>query len=179
MSYPSTSPLFLPREANSSLSSTPANVPFLPFTVPMNLTLPYMFPGTSTRSPTSRSSLDLRDGVKGGILPIVGESSSNTFLNPYPTLASGIVARELDVSVPKEDFRVSAFGLLLSADICGALALYEALRLGLLEAELMPLLSEGRGRARDRFGVWLLDDIERFERFYCLVFLLRTCTTPG
>jgi len=122
VSYPSTSPLFLPREANSSLSSTPAKVPFLPFTVPINLTVPCMLPGTSTRSPTSRSSSDPRDGVKGGIVPIVGESSSNTVLKPYPTLASGMAARELDVSVLSDDLRDSAF-LVKSVGTCNALAL--------------------------------------------------------
>jgi hypothetical protein len=63
-----------------------------------------------------------------------------------------MVARELDVSVLRDVLRVSAFGLLLSAGICNALALQEALRLG-VEAVLMLLLSEGRGRARDRLGV--------------------------
>lgn len=55
-SYPSTSPSFFPLAANSSASSTPTNVPFLPLTLPMNLTVPYMSPGTFTESPTPNSS---------------------------------------------------------------------------------------------------------------------------
>lgn len=50
--YPSTSPSFFPRAAYCLLSSTPANTPFLPLTLPMNLTTPCMPPGTSTASPT-------------------------------------------------------------------------------------------------------------------------------
>lgn len=55
-SYPSTSPSFFPLAANARSSSTPTNVPFLPLTLPMNLTVPYMSPGTLTLSPTSSSS---------------------------------------------------------------------------------------------------------------------------
>lgn len=53
---PSTSPLFFPRRAYSALSSTPANLPAFPATVPRYRTVPYMPPGTLTRSPTWRSS---------------------------------------------------------------------------------------------------------------------------
>lgn len=53
---PSTSPLFFPRCACSALSSTPANRPGLPATDPKYLTVPYMPPGTFTRSPTCNSS---------------------------------------------------------------------------------------------------------------------------
>jgi hypothetical protein len=43
---------------------------------------------------------------------MVGEScdsSSNTVLRPYPSLASGIVAKEPDVSAFRDDFRESPF----------------------------------------------------------------------
>lgn len=65
--YPSTSPLFLPRDAKSGCSSTPAKVPFLPWTVPMKRTVPCMFPGTSTVSPSAALSPDIAPalGVKG------------------------------------------------------------------------------------------------------------------
>lgn len=53
--YPSTSPSFFPRGAYCLLSSTPANTPFFPRTLPMNLTTPCMPPGTSTKSPTPMS----------------------------------------------------------------------------------------------------------------------------
>jgi hypothetical protein len=151
MSYPSTSPLFFPRGANSSLSSTPANIPFFPSTFPMNLTVPCMLPGTSTRSPTSRSSPSPRDGVKGGIFPVVCESSSSTVLKPYPSLASGIAASEEEVSALRELFLGSAFGLAVCGDKWN-----DAPRFG-LEAVLMPLFNEGRGRARALRGV--LEDI--------------------
>lgn len=59
--------MFLPRDANSGCSSTPAKVPFLPWTVPMKRTVPYMFPGTSTVSPSPGLSLAAAPalGVKG------------------------------------------------------------------------------------------------------------------
>lgn len=65
--YPSTSPLFLPRCANSECSSTPANIPFLPGMVPIKRTVPCMLPGTSTLSPTVTSSTGGAPalGVKG------------------------------------------------------------------------------------------------------------------
>lgn len=53
---PSTSPLFFPRRAYSALSSTPANFPGFPATVPRYRTVPCMPPGTFTRSPTWMSS---------------------------------------------------------------------------------------------------------------------------
>lgn len=149
MSYPSTSPLFFPRIANSSLNSTPAKVPFLPCTFPTNLTVPCILPGTSTKSPTSRSSPSLaREGVKGGIFLGVGEYSSSTF-RLYCALASGMVARDPEVSALNDVFRVSGFPL--SAGGCKELK--DAARLG-LDAVLIPLFSiEGLGRARTRLGV--------------------------
>lgn len=59
---PSTSPLFFPRGACSLLSSMPANLPGLPATVPRNLTVPNMPPGTFTRSPTWTSSIAVIGG---------------------------------------------------------------------------------------------------------------------
>jgi hypothetical protein len=53
--HPSTSPSFFPRDAYSLLNSTPAKTPFLLDTAPMNLTVPCMPPGTSTRSPRPMS----------------------------------------------------------------------------------------------------------------------------
>ena len=52
--FPPTSPEFFPLEAYSVANSTPANVPFLPSTLPMNRTVPCMPPGTLTGSPTRR-----------------------------------------------------------------------------------------------------------------------------
>lgn len=52
---PSTSPLFLPRAAKSGNNSTPVKTPFLPCTPPTKRTIPSMFPGTSTVSPTDSS----------------------------------------------------------------------------------------------------------------------------
>lgn len=54
--FPSTSPLFFPRSACSPANSTPANRPGLPATGPRYLTVPYMPPGTFTRSPIWMSS---------------------------------------------------------------------------------------------------------------------------
>lgn len=63
---PSTSPLFFPRWACSLLSSIPANRPGLPATFPKYLTVPYMPPGTLTRSPTWTSSDCAILGTKKG-----------------------------------------------------------------------------------------------------------------
>ena len=54
--FPSTSPLFFPRLACSAANSIPANFPGFPATVPRYRTVPYMLPGTFTRSPTWTSS---------------------------------------------------------------------------------------------------------------------------
>lgn len=78
---------------------------------------------------------------------VVEESSSNTVLKPYPSLASGIVAKECEVSALREDFRRSVFGRALSAGFCKPL-LYEAARLG-LEA----VFKDGRGRFARDLGV--------------------------
>lgn len=54
--FPSTSPLFFPRLACSAASSMPANFPGLPATPPRYFIVPYIPPGTFTRSPTWMSS---------------------------------------------------------------------------------------------------------------------------
>jgi hypothetical protein len=66
LTYPSTSPSFFPLAANSLSNSTPTKRPVLPLTFPMNLTMPYISPGTSTGSPTFRSEAILAlPGVAG------------------------------------------------------------------------------------------------------------------
>src|SRR3569833_804723 len=99
--YPSTSPLFFPRDAKSWWSSTPAKVPFRPATVPTKRTVPYMLPGTSTVSPMEMSSPAILPGVSGAILRGV----SFSVLRAYISVASGMVASVLFVWAANEALR--------------------------------------------------------------------------
>lgn len=98
--------------AKSGCNSIPAKTPFFPRTVPTNRTIPCMFPGTSTESPTAKSSPipgpgpGLRPGVVGIIFAFSGDDDSvRTLSMPYVSLTSGMAARDDWVSAARDPFR--------------------------------------------------------------------------